>query len=197
MGEVYLADDTQLARRVALKFLPPETEAEPVAQRRLLREARAAATLDHPHICSVYEVGEADGRHFIAMQYVEGETLDARLRRSPFDLRETLTSAVQVVDALSEAHAHGILHRDIKPANIMITTRGDAKVMDFGLAKHASADATPIGSAETASLLTQQGGIVGTVAYMSPEQARGEPLDPRSDLFSVGVLLYEMVSGQR
>jgi eukaryotic-like serine/threonine-protein kinase len=197
MGEVFLADDTQLDRRVALKFLPPETEADPLAQRRLLREARAAATLDHPHICSVYEVGEADGRHFIAMQYVEGETLDARLRRSPFDLRETLTSAVQVVDALSEAHAHGILHRDIKPANIMITPRGDAKVMDFGLAKHASAEAATMESAETASLLTHRGDIVGTVAYMSPEQARGELLDPRSDLFSIGVLLYEMVSGQR
>jgi serine/threonine protein kinase/formylglycine-generating enzyme required for sulfatase activity len=196
MGEVYLADDTQLARRVALKFLRPETAADPLAQRRLVREAQAAATLDHPHICSVYEVGEADGRPYIAMQYVEGEALDVRLRRLPFDLHQTLASAVQIVDALSEAHAHGILHRDIKPGNIMITTRGDAKVMDFGLAKHAPTDAAT-SEAATASPLTHRGDIVGTVAYMSPEQARGEALDSRSDLFSTGVLLYEMVSGQR
>jgi eukaryotic-like serine/threonine-protein kinase len=158
MGEVFLADDTQLARRVALKVLPPETEADPLAKRRLLREARAAATLDHPHICSVYEVGEAGGRHYIAMQYVEGEALDTRLRRSPLDLRDVLASAVQIADALSEAHAQGILHRDIKPANIMRTTRGDAKVMDFGLAKHVPADPVAAGETETASLLTHPGG---------------------------------------
>ena len=145
----------------------------------------------------MYEVGEADGHQFIALQYVEGETLDVRLRRSPLDLQETLRSAVQIVDALSEAHAHGVLHRDIKPGNIMITTRGEAKVMDFGLAKHASADAEMVGGAETISALSGRGDIIGTTAYMSPEQARGELLDPRSDLFSVGVLLYEMVSGQR
>ncbi|HUE89027.1 MAG TPA: bifunctional serine/threonine-protein kinase/formylglycine-generating enzyme family protein [Vicinamibacterales bacterium] len=197
MADVFLADDLQLGRRVALKFLPPETEADPLARRRLLREARAAATLDHPHICSIYEVGEADGRQYIAMQYVEGETLDARLRLSPLDLNEILASAVQIVDALSEAHAHGILHRDIKPANIMVTTRGDAKVMDFGLAKHDPAGAASTGGTETVSMLSHRGDIVGTVSYMSPEQARGEPLDPRSDLFSAGVLLYEMVCGQR
>jgi len=197
MADVFLADDLQLGRRVALKLLPPDTEADPIARRRLLREARAAATLDHPHICSIYEVGEAGGRQYIAMQYVEGETLDARLRRSPLDLNEILASAVQIVDALSEAHAHGILHRDIKPANIMVTTRGDAKVMDFGLAKHDPAGAASTGGTETVSMLSHRGDIVGTVAYMSPEQARGEPLDPRSDLFSAGVLLYEMVCGQR
>jgi eukaryotic-like serine/threonine-protein kinase len=196
MAEVYLADDRQLGRRVALKFLPPETEDDTVAQRRLLREARAAATLDHPHICSVYEVGEADGRQFIAMQYVEGEALDARLRRSPLHLHETLAIAVQVVDALTEAHAHGILHRDIKPANIMVTTRGEAKVMDFGLARVAFSDEVTAGG-KTVSLLSARGDIIGTAPYMSPEQACGEPLDPRSDLFSVGVVLYEMVSGQR
>jgi formylglycine-generating enzyme required for sulfatase activity/tRNA A-37 threonylcarbamoyl transferase component Bud32 len=196
MAEVYLADDTQLGRRVALKFLPPETETDERARRRLLREARAAATLDHPHICAVFEVGEADGRTYIAMQYVDGEPLDVRLRRSPLDLHETLGIAVQVVDALAEAHAHGVLHRDIKPSNVMITSRGQAKVMDFGLAKQAPADeaAEP---AQTVSLLSARGDIIGTAPYMSPEQARGEPLDPRSDLFSVGVLLYEMVSGQR
>ena len=197
MAEVYLADDLQLGRRVALKFLAPETETDVVAQRRLLREARAAATLDHAHICSVYEVGETDGRPYIAMQYVEGEALDSRLRRSPLALYEILAIAVQVVDALSDAHAHDILHRDIKPANIMLTTRGDAKVMDFGLAKHAEADDATAERAETASVLTNRGHVVGTAAYMSPEQARGERLDARSDLFSIGVLLYEMVSGQR
>ena len=196
MGEVYLADDEQLGRRVALKFLPQETGSDVVAQRRLLREARSAAALDHPHICSVYEVGETDGRPYIAMQYVDGEALDARLRRGPLDLNEVLTIAVHVADALNDAHAHGILHRDIKPANIMITSRGDAKVMDFGLAKSASTDGRDE-RAETVSVLTHQGAVVGTAAYMSPEQARGEPLDPRSDLFSVGVLLYEMTSGQR
>src|SRR2546426_6412716 len=154
MAEVYLADDTQLGRRVALKFLPPETEADTLAQRRLLREARAAATLDHPHICSVYEVGDADGRPYIAMQYVEGESLDLRLRRAPLDLHETLALAVQIVDALSEAHAHGILHRDIRPANIMITARGQAKVMDFGLAKLAAGDEIPGAGGETVSLLS-------------------------------------------
>lgn len=195
MADVFLADDLQLGRRVALKFLPAETEADPLARRRLLREARAAATLDHPHICAIYEVGEADGRQYIAMQYVEGETLDARLRRSPLDLNEILASAVQIVDALSEAHAHRILHRDIKPANIMITARGDAKVMDFGLAKQAGTGSAA--ATETVSMLSHRGDVVGTVSYMSPEQARGEPIDPRSDLFSSGVLLYEMVCGQR
>ena len=194
MGEVYLADDTQLGRRIALKVLPPEREKDLLAQRRLVREARAAATLDHPHICAVYEVGEADGRQYIAMQYVEGETLDGRMRRSPLDLHDILGIAVHIADALGEAHKHGILHRDIKPANIMVTARGDAKVMDFGLAKHAVADAD---AAATASALSQLGGIYGTTAYMSPEQARGEPVDARTDLFSVGALLYEMVTGQR
>jgi formylglycine-generating enzyme required for sulfatase activity len=196
MGEVFLADDTELGRPVALKFLTPEAETDPAARRRLSREARAAGILDHPHICSVYEVGEADGRQFIVMQYVEGETLDARIRRAPLDLPEVLASAVQIVDALSEAHARGILHRDIKPANIMITARGAAKVMDFGLAKEDPARGASAG-AETVSSVSQRGAVIGTAPYMSPEQARGEPLDPRSDLFSVGVLLYEMVSSQR
>ena len=197
MAEVFLADDTQLGRRVALKFIQPETETDPLAQRRLIREAQAAATLDHPHICAVYEVGDAEGRPYIAMQYVEGEPLDARLRRSPLDLREILSLAVQIVDGLSEAHGHDILHRDIKPANIMVTTRGEAKVMDFGLAKRTAADAAGNRSAATLTAVSHLGEIVGTAAYMSPEQARGEPVDARSDLFSTGVMFYEMVSGQR
>src|SRR6267142_2731448 len=135
MGEVYLAKDSQLGRLVAIKILPPQTISDEHAKKRLVREARAAATLDHPNICSIYEVGEADGRSFIAMQYVEGETLDLRMKPKPFALPESLAIATQVADALAEAHAHGIIHRDIKPSNIIITSRGQAKVMDFGLAK--------------------------------------------------------------
>ena len=195
MAEVYLADDTHLGRRVALKFIHSDTESDPLAQRRLIREARAAAGLDHPNICAVYEVGEADGRHYIAMQYVEGESLAARLQRSPLELREILTLAVQIAGAVSDAHAHDILHRDLKPANIMVTARGEAKVMDFGLARHRSEAGS--GTATTVSALSHPGQIVGTAAYMSPEQARGETLDARSDLFSIGIVLYEMVTGQR
>src|SRR6266571_6995969 len=134
MGEVYLAQDTQLDRRVAIKLLPPETISDEHARRRLVREARAAATLDHPNICAIHEVGEEDGRTFIVMQYVEGETVDIRMKRKPLDLSESLSIATQVADALAEAHARGTVHRDIKPANIMITARGAVKVMDFGLA---------------------------------------------------------------
>ena len=196
MGEVFLADDTQLGRRVALKFLPAGAAADEHARRRLLREARAAATLDHPHICSVYEVGEAEGLLFIAMRYVEGDTLAARLGRGSLELRETLAIAIQVVDALGEAHARGVLHRDLKPANVMLNSRGDAVVVDFGLAKP-SAGTALTDETGTASVLTTPGVVVGTVPYMSPEQVRGEVLDLRSDLFSAGVLLYEMVSGRR
>jgi serine/threonine protein kinase/Tol biopolymer transport system component len=195
MGEVYLAEDTQLGRRVAIKLLPPETISDEHARKRLVREARAAATLDHPNICSIYEVGEADGRSFICMQYVEGETLDTRIKRKPLELKESLNIASQVADALSEAHERGIIHRDIKPSNIIITARGQAKVMDFGLAK---VDVGPTDSeAETQTLLTTPGAILGTVPYMSPEQVRGELVDARSDIFSFGVVLYEMLSGRQ
>jgi serine/threonine protein kinase/formylglycine-generating enzyme required for sulfatase activity len=197
MAEVYLADDTQLGRRVALKFIHSDTASDPLAQRRLVREARAAAVLDHPNICAVYEVGEAAGRHFIAMQYVDGEPLDVRLRRTPLELRDVLALAVQIVGAVSDAHAHDILHRDIKPANIMVTSRGEAKVMDFGLARHGAADTPGSGASATMSAVSHVGQIVGTAAYMSPEQARGEALDGRSDLFSIGIVLYEMITGQR
>jgi len=195
MGEVYLAEDTQLGRRVAIKFLSPELVADERANKRLVKEARAAATLDHPNICSVYEVGEADGRSFIAMQYLEGETLDSKLRRKPLELKESLTIASQVADALAEAHSQGIIHRDIKPANIMITSRGQAKVMDFGLARVIAGAVES--EAKTKSLLTTPGTILGTVPYMSPEQVRGESLDARSDIFSLGVVLYEMLSGRQ
>ncbi len=196
MGEVYLADDLELGRPVAIKVLPSEDKADPTARKRLVREARAAATLDHQNICAVYEVGEADGHVFIAMQFVEGQTLEARLRQGPLDLADTLAIAVQIVDALCQAHEHGILHRDIKPANVMLTARGQAKVMDFGLAKLTSADGER-GNTQTASVVSAPGAVMGTVPYMSPEQVRGLEIDRRSDLFSVGVLLYEMVSGRR
>src|SRR5437867_5315510 len=195
MGEVYLAEDTQLGRHVAIKLLPPETVSGEQARKRLVREARAAATLDHPNICSIYEVGEADGRSFIAMQYVEGETLDARIKSKPLELKESLTIAPQIADALAEAHSHGIIHRDIKPGNIMITPRGQAKVMDFGLARVIAGAVES--EAETQSLLTTPGTIVGTMPYMSPEQVRDEVLDGRSDIFSFGVVLYEMLSGRQ
>jgi TolB-like protein/tRNA A-37 threonylcarbamoyl transferase component Bud32 len=195
MGEVYLAEDTQLGRRVAIKLLRPETISDEHARKRLVREARAAATLDHPNICSIYEVGEADGRSFIAMQYVEGETLDARIKRKPLELKQSLTLASQVADALAEAHAHGIIHRDIKPGNIMVTSRAQAMVMDFGLARVIAGAVES--EAETQSLLTTPGTIVGTMPYMSPEQVRGEVLDGRSDIFSFGVVLYEMLSGRQ
>ena len=197
MGKVYLAEDTQLSRRVALKLLPTETVSDEHARKRLVREARAAASLDHPNICSIYEVGEEDGRTFIAMQYVEGETLDARMKRKPLELKESLTIATQVADALSEAHAHGIIHRDIKPSNIIITARGQAKVMDFGLAKLIQHSEAVQSEAETEALLSTPGAIIGTLPYMSPEQVRGEALEGRSDIFSFGVVLYEMISGRQ
>ena len=197
MGEVYLAEDTQLDRQVAIKFLPPESAADEQARRRLLREAKAAAKLDHPNICSIYEVGEEDGRSFIAMQYVEGETLSARIERKPLDLLDALHIAVQVADALADAHSRGIIHRDIKPQNIMITPRGQIKVMDFGLAKVISERGELESRGDTQILLTEPGLILGTIPYMSPEQVRGESLDVRSDIFSFGSVLYEIVSGHQ
>lgn len=199
MGEVYLAEDTKLHRRVAIKFLRSESSANDEARRRLLREAQAAAKLDHPNICAVHEVAEENSRSFIVMPYVEGETLDNRKKRQPFEVSESLALAVQIADALAEAHTHGIIHRDIKPSNILITSRGHAKVMDFGLAKIASAAAaTGIGAeASTQALLTTPGTVFGTVPYMSPEQVHGQPLDARTDIFSFGILLYEMLTGQQ
>ncbi len=194
MAEVYLADDTQLERPVALKVLPPDTMADERAQRRLLREARAAAGLDHPNIASVYEIGEDAGRRFIAMQFVEGEPLDARLRRTALKTAEAIAIAGDVADALAAAHARGITHRDIKPSNIIVTPTGRAVVLDFGLAKPG---AEPDGDSKTVSLLSTPGDVVGTVPYMSPEQVRGETVDGRSDIFSLGVTLYEMLGGRR
>lgn len=196
MGAVYLAEDTALRRKVAIKFLLPEATLDGRAKDRLIKEARTAATLDHPNICSIYEVGQEGPDAFIVMQYVEGCTLDERLRGGPLGLRESLQFAAQVVDALAEAHARGITHGDVKPQNIMITRRGQAKLMDFGLAK-AGPGALQVNSlAITASLPNGPEKIVGTLPYMSPEQARGESLDARSDIFSFGAVLYEMLSGR-
>ena len=193
MGEVYLAEDTRLHRRVALKVLPAEARGDARSRTRLLREAQAAAGLDHPNICAVYDIGEADGCSFIAMQYVEGETLAARLRR-PLDFEATLAIAAQVAAGLAEAHRHGVVHRDVKPQNIMLASGGQVKVLDFGLAHHTGRTQ---GDEPTVTALTDPGAIAGTVPYMSPEQARGEPVDARSDVFSFGCVLYEMLTRTR
>jgi serine/threonine protein kinase len=197
MGEVYLAQDTKLDRNVAIKLLPPELVVDEHSKKRLLREAKVAARLDHPNICSIYEVNEEAGRSFIVMQYVEGETLARRIQRNPVELHEALDVSVQVADALAVAHSRGVIHRDIKPANIMITPQGQVKVLDFGLAKVLRDKSLSRTQAETASLLTEPGMIMGTVPYMSPEQVKGEALDVRSDIFSFGAFLYEVVSGRQ
>jgi Tol biopolymer transport system component/predicted Ser/Thr protein kinase len=197
MGEVYLAQDTRLGRKVAIKLLPPELTADEQARKRLLNEARAAAALDHPNICAIHEVGNEAGRSFIVMQYIEGETLAARIERERLELSEALAIAIQAAEALQEAHQQGIIHRDIKPQNLMLTARGQVKVLDFGLAKVARERVKAPEETDTPSLMSTPGAIVGTAPYMSPEQARGESLDARSDIFSFGTTLYEMVSGLR
>jgi eukaryotic-like serine/threonine-protein kinase len=197
MGDVYLAEDTLLNRRVAIKFPRHASDDELRADRRLIREAHAAASLDHPNICAIYEVGEEAGHTFIVMQYVEGESLATRIRNGPPDLGECLEIAVQVADALAEAHSHGLIHRDIKPQNIIVTARHHAKVMDFGLAKIVLDRSLTNSEAVTESLLTEPGAMVGTLPYMSPEQVRGEELDALSDIFSFGALLYETITGNR
>jgi len=195
MGEVYSARDERLGRTVAIKVLR-EDEAGEAARRRLEREAHAAAALDHPNICAIHEIGEEAGRPYIVLQYLEGETLARRLERGPLDLREALEVAVSIADALDAAHRHGILHRDVKPQNVMITKGRQVKVMDFGLAKPIETGAAVSTEERTLSRLTQPGAIAGTLSYMSPEQAKGEGLDARSDVFSLGLVLYEMVSGR-
>jgi len=194
MGEVYLAYDSVLRRRVAIKLLSSDSVGDEQAKRRLLREAQAAATLDHENICSIYEIGEEEGVSFIVMQYIEGESLSDRLRSNPLRLGESVDVVKQVAHALEEAHSKGVVHRDIKPQNVMITPRGLVKVLDFGLAKIVPSEETSA-TEETRSLLTDAGLIIGTAPYMSPEQAKSGAIDQRSDLFSLGAVLYECVTG--
>jgi len=185
MGVVYKAEDTRLKRNVALKFLPPELIQNEEAKERFVLEARSAAALSHPNICTIHEIDEEGERSFIAMEYVEGHTLREKIQKSPLELERALEMAIQVAGGIEEAHKKGIIHRDIKSSNIMVTEKGQAKIMDFGLAK-----------VKGTTLLTREGTTLGTVAYMSPEQARGEEVDHRSDIWSLGVVLYEMLSGQ-
>jgi len=186
MGEVYKAEDTKLKRTIALKFLPSEQTRDQEARERFVKEAQAAAALDHPHICMVHEIDEAEGKTFIAMAYIDGQSLKEKIEAGPLGIGEAVDIAFQVAEGLKEAHDKGITHRDIKPANIMLTEKGQAKITDFGLAK-----------LERGADLTKTATIMGTVAYMSPEQARGEKVDQRTDIWSLGCVLYEMLSGQR
>jgi eukaryotic-like serine/threonine-protein kinase len=188
MGIVYSAEDERLHRPVAIKFLSRDGLHDPRAFERFQQEARTASSLNHPNICTIHDIGEYGGEPFLVMELIEGQTLASRLQAGALSLQEAVPLAVSIADALAAAHQHNIVHRDVKPANILITERGDAKLLDFGIARLSAAmDAT----------VTNSGTTAGTLAYMSPEQARNEPLDHRTDLFSLGAVLYEVVSGAR
>jgi len=196
MGQVYLAEDAKLRRKVALKLLPASYTRDESRLRRFQQEARAASALNHPNILTIHELGEVNGEQFIATEFVEGETLRERLQRAPLNLAETLDVAVQIAGALAAAHKAGIVHRDIKPENIMLRHDGYVKVLDFGLAKLTEQQEPATQTAATENVDISSGLVMGTVKYMSPEQAGGRQVDPRSDIFSFGVVLYEMIAGR-
>jgi serine/threonine protein kinase len=201
MGEVYLAADTTLNRKVALKILNADVDVESERIRRFVQEAKAASALNHPNIITIHEIGEAENRHFIATEYIEGENLHRRLRAEPMSLKSVLDAVIQIASALQAAHEANIIHRDIKPENVMLRPDGLIKVVDFGIAKVTEPlDLADVDS-EASTLMepdpTSPGTIIGTASYMSPEQARGLPVDARTDIFSLGVVLYEMLTGQK
>jgi serine/threonine protein kinase len=198
MGEVYRARDTRLERTVAIKILAAQFSSDPVRKQRLEREAKTISNLNHPHICVLHDIGHQDGIDYLVMECVEGETLAKRLQKGPLPLEQVLKLGAQVADALDKAHRSGVVHRDLKPGNIMLAPTG-AKLLDFGLAKPAAlvSGATVTAAAPQTMPVTQEGTVVGTFQYMSPEQIEGKELDGRSDIFSLGAVLYEMLTGQR